>query len=157
SIRRVVCASPSYLKMHGTPRSTDELSGHLLLAYRRPRNGRVREWRFCVGSTIQNMAVNGYMTFNSGEALVAAATAGLGIIQVAEYYVKDELKNGTLVEILPAFSFEGHIIYAVFSQQQSVPRKARVFVDFLVSLFNRPPWTNRASITAGAGPNMLRV
>jgi hypothetical protein len=49
---------------------------------------------------------------NSHEALVSAATAGLGIIQVADYYAHSRLQRGELVEILRAFKTEGHIIPA---------------------------------------------
>jgi DNA-binding transcriptional LysR family regulator len=81
------------------------------------------------------------MTFNSNEALVAAATAGLGIIQVAEYYARPALDSGELVEALSAHKSGGYEISAVFPQQQHLSPKHRVFIDFLVSIFNEPPWT----------------
>lgn len=140
STRYVVCASPKYFAERGTPRAPEELLGHTCLSYRRPRNGRVREWQFKSGSTTRHIAVNGLMTFNSGEALVAAANAGLGIVQVAEYYAQSLLKSGELVEILEDYKSEGYDISAVFPQQQRVAPKLRVFVDFLVSIFNTPPW-----------------
>lgn len=141
AIRYVIAAAPSYLAKHGTPSSPDELLNHSLLTYRRPRNGRLREWRFYSGGSLQQLSVDGIMSFNSGEALATAAKAGLGIVQLAEYYVESGLKRAELVELLPEYSFEGHVVYAVFGQHQSVPPKARVFVDFLVSLFSRTPWT----------------
>lgn len=141
SIRYVVCASPGYLAERGTPRTPDELMGHVCLTYRRPRNGRLREWRFRSGSSMRHVAVNGFMTFNSGEALVAATRAGLGIIQVAEYYAQPFLESGELIEILANHKTVGYDISAVFPRQQRTAPKLRVFLDFLVSLFNPPPWT----------------
>ncbi len=140
STRYVVCASPKYFAERGMPRVPEELLGHTCLSYRRPRNGRVREWQFKSGSATRHIAVNGLMTFNSGEALVAAANAGLGIVQVAEYYAQSLLTSGELVEILEDYKSEGYDISAVFPQQQRVAPKLRVFVDFLVSIFNAPPW-----------------
>jgi LysR family transcriptional regulator for bpeEF and oprC len=137
----VVCAAPRYLADRGVPRTPEELLGHTCLTYRRPRNGRVREWRFRSDASVRQVAVNGSLTFNSGEALVAAATAGLGIIQVAEYYAWSALENGELVEILQDYKAEGYEISAVYPQPQRLAPKLRVFVDFLVSIFNRPPWT----------------
>jgi LysR family transcriptional regulator for bpeEF and oprC len=110
------------------------------LTYRRPRNGRIREWRFKSGGAMRHVAMNGFMTFNSGEALVAAAAAGLGIVQVAEYYAQPRLKSGKLVEILADYKTEGYDISVVFRQQKRIAPKLRVFVDFLVELFKAPPW-----------------
>ena len=130
STRYVVCASPDYLKERGTPRTPEELTTHACLTYRRPRNGRIRE---C-------------------EALVAAAAAGLGIVQVAEYYARPRLKSGKLVEILADYKTEGYDISVVFRQQKRVAPKLRVFVDFLVELFKAAPWGK-----PGAGPAHKRA
>ena len=128
STRYLVCASPDYLRERGTPRTPAELTAHSCLTYRRPRNGRIREWRFKSGGTMRHVAMNGFMTFNSGEAL-------LGIVQVAEYYAQPRLKSGKLVEILADYKTEGYDISVVFRQQKRVAPKLRVFVDYLVELF----------------------
>lgn len=141
SVRYVVCASPRYLAERGVPRVPEDLFGHTCLTYRRPRNGRLREWRFKDGATVRHLAVNGLMTFNSGDALVAAAAAGLGIIQVAEYYAQPLLESGQLVELLAPYKAEGYDISAVFPPAQRRVPKVRVFLDFLAALFDPPPWT----------------
>jgi LysR family transcriptional regulator for bpeEF and oprC len=140
SIRYVICASPVYLATRGVPQTPADLAGHTCLAYRRPRNGRLREWRFADEESAHDMPVNGAMTFNSGEALVAAAAAGLGIIQVAEYYAWPLIESGKLVELLPNYKTHGYDISVVFPQPKRVAPKLRVFVDFLISIFEPPPW-----------------
>jgi len=140
SCRYAVCSAPEYFDMHCEPLTPDELNRHACLAYRRPRNGRIRQWRFSDGSIQRNIALNPKMTFNSNEALVAAAAAGLGIIQVAEYYVQPALESGELVEVLNKFKTGGYEISVLFPQQKHVAPKHRVFVDFLVSIFSRSPW-----------------
>jgi LysR family transcriptional regulator, regulator for bpeEF and oprC len=84
--------------------------------------------------------VPGFMTFNSGEAMVAAARAGLGVIQVADYYVQPLLERGELVEVLEDYKTDGFDISVVFPQPQQIAPKLRVFLDFLVALFEHPPW-----------------
>ena len=74
---------------------------------------------------------------------VSAAAAGLGIIQVADYYAHPHIQRGDLMEILRAFKAEGHIISAVFPKEQPYSPKIRAFVDFLSRQFDRPPWTKR--------------
>jgi LysR family transcriptional regulator for bpeEF and oprC len=140
STRYVLCAAPGYVAERGAPRTPDELIGRACLTYRRPRNGRLREWRFRKGASTRHIAVTGVMTFNSGEALVAAAVAGLGIIQVAEYYARSYLDSGQLVELLTDYETESYDISVVFPQHQRVAPKLRAFIDFLVELFDAPPW-----------------
>jgi len=140
-IRYITCASPAYLAARQEPRTPDDLKDHPCLTYRRPRNGRLREWCFRDGSGVRQMPVPGYMTFNSGEALVAAAAAGLGVVQVAEYYAQTALERGELVELLPACKTRVYDISVVFPRQQRVQPRVRAFVDFLVSLFDPPPWS----------------
>lgn len=138
--RYVVCAAQDYFDARGVPWNPDELSEHTCLAYRRPRNGRVRQWRFGGAASNRTIAINNAITFNSNEALVAAATAGLGVIQVAEYYVQPALEAGALVEALAEYKTGGYEISVLFPQQQHVTPKHRVFVDFLLSIFSQPPW-----------------
>ncbi len=143
AVRYVACASPQYLKERGLPRTPEDLMAHACLTYRRPRNGRIREWRFKSGAAVRHITMNGIMTFNSGEALVAAAQGRLGIIQVAEYYAQPLLESGELVEILADCKTEGYDISLVYPQQKRVAPKLRVFVDFLAALFDPPPWSKR--------------
>ena len=139
----VVCASPAYLRAHGTPRHPDDLADHRCLTYRRPRNGKMWDWRFRLDGHVRTREMHGIVTMNSHEATVSAAAAGLGIIQVADYYAHPYIQRGDLVEILRAFKAEGHIISAVFPKEQPYSPKIRAFVEFLSRQFDRPPWTKR--------------
>lgn len=139
----VVCASPAYLAAQGAPRTLDDLARHDCLVYRRPRNGRLRQWRFRNGGGVRPVPIDGSMVFNSNEALVAAAAAGLGIARVADYYAQSLLESGELVEVLDEYKTGGYEISVVFPQQQHVTPRHRVFVDFLVSIFSEPPWIRK--------------
>ena len=145
SVKYVVCAAPAYLAARGVPLTPGDLRAHTCLAYRRPRNGRIREWHLGDADSLQHITAGGAMTFNSGEALVAAAAAGLGVIQVAEYYAWPLIESGQLVELLSGYKADGHDISVVFPQQRRVAPKLRVFVDFLVALFDPPPWKKTAA------------
>lgn len=139
--RYVVCVSPQYLAEHGVPRTPEDLQVHRCLTYRRPRDGRIWGWRFKHNATEPRIvSINGILTANSAEVLVEAAVAGLGIVQVADYYAYTMLQSGKLVEILTDHQTDGHIISAVYPSHQRDLPKTRVFIDFLVSLFDAPPW-----------------
>jgi LysR family transcriptional regulator for bpeEF and oprC len=137
----VVCAAPSYFAGRESPRSIEDLVEHSCIAYRRPRNGRLREWRFKSGSAIRHLPVNGPVTFNNIDLLIEAATAGMGIIQVPACYAQPALERGELVETLLDHKAGGYEISAVYLQQQRAAPKIRVFMNFLVALFNPPPWS----------------
>jgi LysR family transcriptional regulator for bpeEF and oprC len=147
----IACASPRYLAAHGRPKTPWDLKDHRCLTYRRPRNGRVWDWRFRLNGTVQTVPMQGVVTMNSHEALASAAAAGLGIIQVADYYAHAFIQTGELVEVLEQYRTDGHIISAVFPNQQPFPPKIRAFVDFLARQFDRPPWSTRNSGSGRAG------
>jgi LysR family transcriptional regulator for bpeEF and oprC len=142
SVDYVVCAAPQYLAARGVPAKPGDLANHDCLSYRRPRNGRIRQWRFASGRSIEPHDVSGFMTFNSGEALAAAAAAGLGVAQIAEYYAQPGIQSGTLVEILVNHKARAHDISIVFQRQKRMAPRLRVFIDFLVDLFASPPWAS---------------
>lgn len=143
--RYAVCASPEYFEVHGRPKSVESLDQHLCLTYRRPRNGRIRQWRFKGNEGEYSKAVRSAMTLNSNEALVSAAVAGLGIIQVADYYVRSELASGDLVEVLTGHKAGGYEISALFPSHRHLTPKHRAFIDFLVSIFREEPWNRNPS------------
>jgi DNA-binding transcriptional LysR family regulator len=68
------------------------------------------------------------------------AGAGLGIIQVADYYAQAALETGELVEALTDFKTGGYEISVLFPQQLHMAPRHRVFIDFLVSIFSEPRW-----------------
>ena len=144
SVDYVVCASPKYLETRGVPEKPGDLSNHACLTYRRPRNGQIRQWRFASGKSIERCNVSGFMMFNSGEALISAAAAGLGLIQVAVYYAQPWLEAEKLVEVLADYKAHAYDVSVVFQQRKRKAPRLRVFIDFLVDLFNPSPWSSQS-------------
>jgi LysR family transcriptional regulator for bpeEF and oprC len=140
SVDYLVCGAPRYLALRGRPLRPADLSDHVCLSYRRPRNGHIRNWRFAGDAAAETFTPDAALVFNSGEALIAAATAGLGLVQVAEYYARPALNAGALVELLPDFKPHAHDISVVFQQRKSIAPRLRVFIDFLIEIFSPPPW-----------------
>ena len=153
AVNYVLCGAPQYLLDHGTPQNPTELKDHVCLSYRRPRNGQIRQWRFKRakgekegnGETpTETLTPGGEMIFNSGEALISAATSALGLIQVAEYYARPEIAAGRLVELIQGHAPYAYDISIIFQQRRRVAPRLRVFVDFLVDIFDPPPWRMRS-------------
>jgi LysR family transcriptional regulator, regulator for bpeEF and oprC len=135
-----VCASPDYFERHGRPETPQDLRQHTCIAYRRPRNGRIRDWRFRNGAGIQLVPVSSPMTFNRIELLIEAAIAGSGLIQIPECYAQQAIARGALSLVLEDYRAGGYEISAVYRQQQRRAPNVRAFMDFVTALFDPPPW-----------------
>lgn len=139
--RRVLCASPDYLRQHGTPRTPADLAGHecLLLV---GSQGRQDVWRFTdrKGREIAQR-VQGRFESNQGELLRDGAVAGLGIALHSVWHVHEQLRDGRLQVLLPDYPIAATGIHAVMPQRRLVPPRVRAFVDFLAGrLGENPPW-----------------
>lgn len=139
--RRVLCASPEYLRRHGTPRTPEDLARHacvLLVS----RQGRQDRWPLTApDGKLLNVRVDGRLESNQGELLRDAALAGVGIAMHSTWHVADYLRDGRLVVVLPDYPIPDTAIYAVTPQRRLVPQRVRAFVDFLAGQFGEdPPW-----------------
>ncbi len=139
--RTVVCASPSYLATHGTPRAAAELSHHNCLGYTLSQRSNAGRWMFGAKAEIA-LPVAGNLRANNGDALRAAAIAGQGVIYQPTFIVADDLRAGTLVKLTldqPTEELGG--IYAVYLPDRNPAAKVRAFIDFVVDHFApEPPW-----------------
>ena len=139
--RRVLCASPDYLRRHATPRTPADLATHdcLLLV---GSQGRQDIWRFTdrKGGEIAQR-VQGRFESNQGELLRDAVVAGLGIALHSVWHVHEQLRDGRLQVLLPDYPIAATGIHAVMPQRRLVPPRVRAFVDFLAErLGEHPPW-----------------
>ena len=144
-VNYVVCGAPKYLLERGNPLNPNDLKDHVCLSYRRPRNGQIRQWRFGRGKSIQSLTPSNNIILNSGEALISAASCGLGLIQVAEYYAQPQIESGRLVELMKDHTTHAYDISIVFQQRKRIAPRLRAFVDFIVEAFDPPPWRRAAT------------
>ena len=62
-----------------------------------------------------------------------AAKAGLGLASLPAMLCHEELASGTLVSVLPEWQQPRVPIYLLFPERRLMPRKLRVFIDFIVA------------------------
>jgi DNA-binding transcriptional LysR family regulator len=135
-MRLVACASPAYLKRHGTPKHPDELARHNCLVYEySPHKGM---WRFADSAGAQHhVKIAGSIHANNGDMLAAIASEGVGIVMEPDFIVAPHLASGRLVPILRNFVAPPTGIFAVYPSRRHLSAKVRVFVDFLAARFAR--------------------
>jgi LysR family transcriptional regulator for bpeEF and oprC len=133
----VLCASPRYLAEQGTPRSVDDLRSHAAVVFRLPTSGRNRPWQLRQRERPVELQPSSAVRINDGEGMVAAARLGMGLVQLPDYMVADELARGELVELLPSCRPEAQPISAVYPSGRLVPARVRVLLDALKPLARR--------------------
>ncbi len=138
STRRVVCASPTYLRAHGTPRSPADLRHHNCLTYHHER-GRSGAWQFLGGPARETVPVSGNLRCSNGVALLEAARSGLGLAYLPRFMLAGDLAQGRLQEVLHEHCREELGIYALYPSHAHPPAKVRAFVDFLVQRLGAQP------------------
>ncbi len=139
--KRVVVASPEYLKKHGRPASLDELSRHNCLAI--SSEGSQRGWTFRQNGKNVTLKVQGNMVCNDGAVLHDWALDGRGLAWRSMWEVGTAIESGKLVTVLDEFAAPGNDIYAVFAQRQHLPVRIRAFVDFLRRTFAETDYWKR--------------
>lgn len=125
-------ASPSYLEARGIPLTPDDLEYHQGLLYKSSLNQ--VHWQSTKANQIQRYKIQSKVVSNNGMALLEMIKAGLGISNAPDFFVKDALASGDLVEILSEYKQKPLDIYVVYPNRRHLPAKVRAFIEFLASL-----------------------
>jgi DNA-binding transcriptional LysR family regulator len=127
--KRVVVATPVYIRKHGMPDSLDDLARHNCLPI--SSEGSQRGWTFRQNGKNVTLKVSGNMGCNDGAVLHDWALSGKGLAWRSMWEVGTAIESGQLVTVLDEFAAPGNDIYAVFAQRRHLPLRIRAFVDFL--------------------------
>jgi DNA-binding transcriptional LysR family regulator len=141
ALRLINVASPAYLARHGTPRHPDDLAAHLAVNYASPSNGRIVPWEWIADGAAKSCTPRARVTVNSAEAYIACCLAGLGLIQIPAYDVRDHLASGALVEVMPNFCAAPMPLTLLYPHRQHLSHRLRVFIDWLEGVLRRDALT----------------
>ncbi|WP_143871394.1 LysR family transcriptional regulator [Catenovulum sediminis] len=138
--RRILCASPDYLKKYGVPNRPDDLKNHQLLVF---INSKARKLTSKTDSTPHAFPpINSKprVICDDGSSMRISAKAGVGICMSSIWNVYTELKEGSLVQILPDYQIDDQAaIWLVYPKSNVLTAKVRVFIDYLVEKIGSPP------------------
>jgi DNA-binding transcriptional LysR family regulator len=129
SIKGTLVASPEYVKANGAPENLDELLTHQALMQG------TETWRFIDGGKTVNVHPRGRFKADNGEALAAAAIAGLGIAALPNFLTEAALESGALIPIMKRYPLPEGGIFVVQPPGRHSSRKVRVFTELLVEHF----------------------
>jgi LysR family transcriptional regulator for bpeEF and oprC len=133
------CAAPSYLEKYGEPRTLEELQAHIGVNYVSSNSGRVRGWDFYVNGKVELVYMKSLISVNDADSYVTCGLAGLGIMKGSRYSLMEHIASGALREILTDYPPVPRPISLMYSPNRHLPRKVRVFIDWIVELFRSLP------------------
>lgn len=132
----VICGAPEYFARFKAPAEPADLLHHNCLAYSYQETG-AREWLFKGDQKPYTVKVNGNFTTNNASALRKAALFGQGLVYVPKVLVADDLKAGTLVEVLQDQVAKCLGIYAIYPYTRHQPMKVKLFIEHLYQCYQR--------------------
>lgn len=129
SVRRVLCASPSYLAKHGIPQTPEEISTHQIML----ANGLnpVPEFRFIKNNKPLNIKLSPKLVVSDIDSTIEAAVNGAGITQLISYQIGAELTAGKLKIILSEYELNPVPVHIMHSEGRNASAKVRTFVDLI--------------------------
>ena len=136
-IRNLVCASPKYLKEHGTPKTPQELVNHDCINFTFAAVVSPDVWTFRAGKSEMSMKIRSRFVVNTAEAAIDAAIAGVGITRVLSYQVKSATQSGALTTVLTKFESGADADQSHLHRQSLLPLKLRAFLDFATPRFRK--------------------
>lgn len=128
---KITCASSKYLKAHGVPKGPEDLRKHNCLDH---YDNRDQSWKYLINNEIKSIPVQGNIRSNTSMDLKNLAASGLGIAYLPSFTIREEITNGTLKKLLTSYQVPALGMYAVYPSNRFLSKKARIFIDFLMTL-----------------------
>jgi len=122
--RMVFVGAPKYFAKYGRPKHPRDLDKHHAVAF---WQGGPRPWLLKDGE----VSPKAQLVTNSGDAQVAAAVAGVGLLRMFEFYIRDELARGKLEIVLAGYEPPPRALHALYAKHRAGTPKVRVFLDWL--------------------------
>ncbi|GJG97528.1 LysR family transcriptional regulator [Cupriavidus pauculus] len=136
---RLTCATPRYLERFGTPTGLDALDGHRMVAIRQMSTGNVTPLEFVVGDDLKSAALPCPLAVTGTESYLAGIELGLGMAQVPRFHVVDQLKSGSLVEILRDTPPPSQPVSLLYPRSRQLSPRVRAFLDWAAGEFANSP------------------
>ncbi|MCV2366095.1 LysR family transcriptional regulator [Paucibacter sp. DJ1R-11] len=130
SVRRVICAAPSYLAQHGEPQGPEDLLDHILISANAVTPA--PEWRFKVEGEVRTVKVAPRMLTTTNDSAIAAALGGFGLTRLMSYQVDALVLSGQLQRVLEAYEQAPLPVHLVHREGRHASHKARAFMDLAI-------------------------
>lgn len=134
-LERLTCATPAYLATFGTPNDIDDLDGHRAVSLRSITTGMVTPLEFGSGEKMRTITLPNALTVTGTESYLAGIRLGLGMAQVPRFHVDEDLRRGTLIEILKDTPPPSAPVSLVYARTRQLSPRVRAFMDWAAGEF----------------------
>lgn len=131
----VTCAAPSVIKRDGTPTHPRDLAGRPCIAFLSVATARPSAWEFTRGGDRITHRPDVRLAFNSMDACVEAAAAGLGYTQVLSSVAHAAIDKGRLAPVLVPFASPGPALYLAYPPNRHASARLKAFAAFAQEVF----------------------
>jgi LysR family transcriptional regulator, transcriptional activator for dmlA len=132
AVRRVLCASPAYLRAHGTPKVPRDLADQHCLTLLSASAAAVWSFPASRSHPPDSVRVGARLRFSNTLAIYEAAKAGLGVADLPRYLVEDDLRARRLITLLEPFEMAPSGVFVVYGAGPLLPARVRAVADCLV-------------------------
>ena len=130
--RRMVVASPDYLLGRNAPLAPDDLRHHDCLDTSVSPHSPPCVWHFERDGAPHEVTIKGRLRINDVRVLVNAALSGAGIFLGCQSLLREHVRDGRLVRLLPEYEVVPLPITVLYPSQPDIPKKVRRFIDWIV-------------------------
>lgn len=142
----MLVASPEYLQTYGRPTHHDDLQRHQAVHFFSSKTGKVRNFMLEHAGEEQEVPTTRKLAINNGDAIVAAALAGIGICQLPSFMVQGYLNDGKLERVLSDYPPGSLPLNALYPQNRHLSSKVRTFIEWVAELFAECPLLQTAKV-----------
>ena len=129
TMRRIVVASPGYLKAHGEPKRPDAIASHQTIQF--GATAGLADWRFLDDGREIRINIAPRLATNNADAAIQYAEAGGGLTRVLAYQAREAIKRGGLKIVLQKFELPAMPIHIVYPTSRLLSAKVRSFIDLV--------------------------
>ena len=131
-VSHVICATPAYLRQHGTPDTPQALRHHSCISLgETPADSR---WKFRLGEKSETIQTHGRYAANHTGVRLDAVKNHLGIGSLPLFTARESLANGEIVQVLPEWEFISDYsgdLWLLWTRNQHMPARMRAMIDYL--------------------------
>jgi DNA-binding transcriptional LysR family regulator len=135
--RRVLCASPAYLELHGIPDHPGDLDRFDYIVLN-SASGAANEWRFSRGSEVETFTVPLERARETNDGALARewAVDGHGIVMKSVWDIGADLRAGRLHILMPEWRSADVPVHALYQRSRYMAPRVRALLDFLIERFD---------------------
>ena len=139
-VRRVICASPAYLKQRGTPKSPQDLLKHDVINASAVTAS--SEWKFADKGRSYGVKLSPRLTTSTNDSAIAATLTGLGLSRLMSYQVADQVRCGELKIVLSNYEASPLPVHVLHREGRHASKRVRTFLDLAIDRLRANPALN---------------